>query len=64
MNGWKKVDPRAMAECMAIMAAGPRDGEDGWDVIDRANAVIGIPPRKRRKARPAPTTPIKAETHD
>lgn len=48
---WTRVDPKLHAEAMKIISDGPREGEDDWDVIERANIHIGLPPRKRRRKR-------------
>jgi len=54
-TGWKKVDPAAFARAMKIMAAvDQNDPVAALDALDRANAEMGIPPRKRRGA---PTPP-------
>lgn len=52
---WVRVDPKAYAAAMKIISDGPQEGEDGWDVLERANVVMGHPPRKRRKVRAAST---------
>lgn len=51
MSGWTKVDPEAYARSMAIIAAGPKEGESSRDLIDRANAEVGIFSKRRAKSR-------------
>ena len=46
---WVKVDPKAYAAAMKIISDGPQEGEDDWDVLERANVAMGHPSRKRRR---------------
>ncbi len=57
---WKRVDPKAYVAAMKIISDGPRNGEDDWDVIERANVAMGHPPRKRRRPRALSAAPGEA----
>lgn len=48
-GGWVKIDPKAHARAMKIIADGRRDGESSRDLIDRANAEVGIFTKRRKK---------------